>query len=85
MPGEFKQLRNDLLIFPVESDDALAQSLIESVDAVVDENDEGLWLEEIGRRDAQLRDGTATPKPVDQVMQEARAIFGWKSFRERRR
>jgi hypothetical protein len=83
MASEFERLREDLLNLPIESRSSFADVLIESLDQTVDE-DESLWLEEIGRRDAQVR-GSATPRPVDQVMRQARAIFGWKSFRERGR
>jgi hypothetical protein len=82
MAGEFERLGQDLLNVPIESRESLADVLIGSLDETVDEDVESLWLEEIGRRDAQFA-GSATPKPVDQVMREARAIFGWKSFRGR--
>lgn len=85
MAGEFERLKEDLLSLPIESRASLADVLIESLDETVDEDAASLWLEEIGRRDAQFRDGTATPKPVDQVMREARAILGWKTFRGRER
>lgn len=85
MASEVERLREELLDLPIESRGSLADVLIESLDENVDEDVASLWLEEIGRRDAQFRAGSATPKPVDQVMREARAIFGWKSFRGRER
>lgn len=83
MASEVERLREELLNLPIESRGSLADVLIESLDETVDEDVASLWLEEIGRRDAH-RAGSA-PKPVDQVMREARAIFGWKSFRGRAR
>lgn len=83
MAGEFERLRENLLNLPIESRESLADVLIESLGETVDEDVASLWLEEIGRRDAQVRADSATPKPVDQVMREARAILGWKSFRGR--
>lgn len=85
MASEFERLRGNLLKLPIESRASLADVLIESLDETVDEDAASLWLEEIGRRDAQFRAGAATPKPVDEVMREARAIFGWRSFRGRER
>jgi Putative addiction module component len=83
MASEVKRLKEDLLSLPVESRASLAAVLTESLGETLDDDAASLWLEEIGRRDARFRAGSATPKPVDQVMREARAIFGWKSFRER--
>ena len=77
MAGEFDRLREDLLSLPIESRASLADVLTESLDETLDE--------EIGRRDAQFRAGSAGPKPVDQVMREARAVLGWKSCRGRER
>jgi hypothetical protein len=85
MANEIGQSKKDLLSLPIESRTSLADVLTESLDETLDEDDASLWLEEIGRRDAQLRAGSATPKPVDQVMREARAILGWKSFGGRER
>ena len=67
---------------PIESRASLADVLTESLDETLDEDDALLWLDEIGRRDAQFRAVSATPKPVDQLMREARTILGWKSFRD---
>ena len=85
MASESKRLRDDVLSFPIESEGYPGDVFIESLDETVDEDAPSLWLEEIGRRDAQFGAGSLTPKPVDQVMREARAIFGWKSFRGRAR
>lgn len=84
MPTEFELIR-DLSELPEESRTSLADVLSESRDETVDEDAARLWLEEIGRRDAESRTGSATLKPVDQVMREARAILGWKTFRGRER
>jgi len=82
MAKEF-ELMQDALELPLESGTSLADIHVESRDET-DENAASLWLEEVGRN-AQFRGGSATPKPVDQVMREARAVFGWKSFRGRER
>ena len=72
MSTEFEKLKGDLLTLPVESRASLAHALIESLDDAVDDDAESLWMEEIGRRDAEIRAGTAKLKPLDQVLREAR-------------
>jgi len=75
MATEFDRLRDDLLTLPIESRASLAHALIESLDEVVDEDAEALWLDEIRRRDAEIRTGTAKLKPADQVFREARELL----------
>ena len=53
----------------------MAHALIESLDDSVDDDAESLWMEEIRRRDAEIRAGTAKLKPVDQVLREARELL----------
>ena len=61
MAGEFERLREDVLNLRIESRASLADILTESLDGTLDEDAATLWLEEIGRRDAQFRAGSATP------------------------
>ena len=75
MATEFEKLKGDLLTLPVESRASLAHALIESLDDAVDDDAESLWFEEIRRRDAEIRAGTAKLKPVDQVLREARELL----------
>ena len=70
--NELKKLEADLLALPIKSRASLARALIESLDETVDDNAEALWMEEIRRRDEDLRSGRANARPVDQVSQEAR-------------
>lgn len=72
MATEFEKLKGDLLTLPVESRASLAHALIESLDDAVDDDAESLWMDEIRRRDAEIRAGTANLKPLDQVLREAR-------------
>jgi hypothetical protein len=69
---EFEQLKEDLLALPVQSRASLAHALIESLDEDYDEDAETLWLDEIKRRDDEIRGGRAVLKPADQVLREAR-------------
>jgi hypothetical protein len=70
------ELLTNLSEIPGESRTSLADVVSESLDETVDEDEAArLWLEEIGRRDAE--------RPVDDVMRNARAMMGWKTFRGR--
>ena len=75
MATEFEKLKDNLLALPIESRASLAHALIESLDDTVDENAESLWMEEIRRRDAEIRSGTANLKPAEQVLREARELL----------
>ena len=75
MASEFEKLKGDLLTLPVESRALLAHALIESLDDGVDDDAESLWMDEIRRRDAEIRAGTAKLKPLDQVLREARELL----------
>jgi putative addiction module component len=75
MATEFEQLKDDLLMLPIESRASLAHALIASLDDTVDKDAEALWFEEIRRRDDEIRTGKAKLKPVDQVLSEARELL----------
>ena len=75
MATEFEQLKGDLLSLPIESRASLAQALIESLDDAIDDNAESLWLEEIRRRNNQIRTGEAKLKPADQALRKARELL----------
>lgn len=70
--NELKKLEADLLALPTNSRASLARALLESLDEAADDNAEALWVDEIRRRDEDLRNGIATAKPSDQVLREAR-------------
>ena len=73
MTRDVEQLRRKLQMRPTESRASLVDVGAASANDIDDEEAALLWLEEMGR-DA--------PKPVDQVMREAREAFAWKSFRK---
>ena len=75
MATELDQLKADLLTLPPESWAELAQSLVASLEETTDDDVEEVWLNEILRRDAELRAGTAKTKPADQVIREARDLL----------
>jgi hypothetical protein len=75
MATEFEKLKGDLLTLPLESRASLAHALIESLDDTAGDGAESLWMEEIYRRDAEIRAGTVKLKPLDQVLREARELL----------
>ena len=50
-------------------------TLIEDPDEIVSADAESLWFEEIRRRDAEIRAGTAKLKPAEQALREARELL----------
>ena len=66
MATEFERLKEDLLALPQESRASLASALIESLDEGVDADVESAWIEEIRRRDHEIRAGIAKLKPAEQ-------------------
>ncbi len=75
MATEFERLKEDLLTLPQESRASLASALIESLDEGVDADAESAWIEEIRRRDDEIRAGIAKLKPADQAIREARELL----------
>jgi len=72
MTIELEELKSELLTLPIQSRAWLAQTLIESLYEKTDADFTRLWLEEIRRRDSEIRNGVASCKPAAQVLQEAR-------------
>lgn len=70
--NELEKLQADLLDLPMNSRASLARALIESLDETADDDAEALWVEEIRRRDEDLRSGKASARPVDEVLRDAR-------------
>lgn len=75
MSAQLEQLRHDLLALPVEMRASLATTLIESLDESADVDAKSAWMEEIRRRDAEIRSGKAVLKPLDQVVREVRDLL----------
>jgi hypothetical protein len=50
-------------------------ALVKDPDETVDADAESLWFDEIRRRDAEIRAGTAKLKPAEQVLREARELL----------
>ena len=67
MTRESADLLKKALALPEEERAALAGSLMDSLDAVVDESAEAAWNQEIARRMEDLDSGKAKTIPWDQV------------------
>jgi len=69
---QFKKITSETLSLPTEERAELAEILIQSLDEKEDEDIRSAWLQEIRKRDREIRSGKAVLKPVDQVLREAR-------------
>jgi len=72
MTSDLERLKSELMALPPKSRALLAHTLIESLDEDADPDAEALWVEEIRRRDREIRTGVAKTKPADQVLREVR-------------
>jgi putative addiction module component (TIGR02574 family) len=63
MKRDSAKILEEALKLPIEARAALAGSLLESLDEVVDENVEAKWVDEINRRINDLNSGKAKAVP----------------------
>ena len=70
------ELKAEALRLSPEERAELASELLVSLDDLSEPEIERLWLEDAGRRDAALDDGTARAIPADEVFSFARARLG---------
>jgi putative addiction module component (TIGR02574 family) len=76
MTQEAQELLKKALALPDKERADLAGSLIESLDAAVDENAEAAWQEEIARRLEEVRSGKVKTISWDDVRQKGRTLLG---------
>lgn len=69
---EFEKITSHVLSLPNQRRAELAEILIQSLDEKEPNDIRSAWLMEIKRRDEEIRSGTASLKPADQVIREAR-------------
>jgi putative addiction module component (TIGR02574 family) len=67
MERTLEEIPTQALNLTVESRAALAKRLLDSLDDLSPDEVEHLWVEEAARRYQQLRDGTASSIPSDEV------------------
>jgi putative addiction module component (TIGR02574 family) len=72
MPREAAQILHEALALPPEARAALADSLLDSLDAEVDPDAERAWREEIEQRAASIDAGTAILIPWEEVQARLR-------------
>ena len=76
MMQEAQELLKKALALPDKERADLAGSLIESLDAAVDENAEAAWQEEIARRLEEVRSGKVKTISWDDVQRKGRTLLG---------
>ena len=75
MTQEAAELLKKALALPAPERADLASTLIDSLDATVDENVEAAWQEEIRQRIDDLRSGKVTAIPWEDVREKARTLL----------
>jgi putative addiction module component (TIGR02574 family) len=75
MTREVAELLKRALALPVEERANLANTLIDSLDATVDEDVEIAWQEEVRRRIDDLRSGRVNVIPWEEVREKARTLL----------
>ena len=70
-------LEAEALKLPVTDRARLAETLVESLDALTDEENRRLWTEEARRRDAELDADPSRGRPAEDVFRDARARLRW--------
>ncbi|PYQ31333.1 MAG: addiction module antitoxin RelB [Acidobacteria bacterium] len=67
MERKLEEIASEALQMSIESRAALAKRLLDSLDDLNPDEYEQLWVEEAARRYQQLKAGTATSTPSEQV------------------
>ena len=70
-----EQIEQELLKLPTADRARLAERLIASLDD--DAEVEAAWIEEVQRRDEELRSGAVKAIPLEDALTTIRARFGW--------
>ena len=70
-----EQIEQELLRLPAAERARLAEKLIASLDE--DSEVEAAWIEEVRRRDDELKSGTVAAIPAEDALRSLRARFGW--------
>lgn len=73
MSPDLKECEIQALRLPVDERAALAEHLIESLDALDDAENERLWVEEAERRYHEYRQGRVLSKPAADAIRDTRA------------
>lgn len=76
MSEDVSDLLKRALALPVEARAALAGSLLDSLDDIVDEDAESAWEKEISRRVTELKAGKVATIPWQEIRQRLSAKLG---------
>jgi putative addiction module component (TIGR02574 family) len=71
-----QQIEADLLKLEPSARAMLAEKLLQSLEALTDEEIEKLWVAEALRRHEELETGKASSKPAEDVFRDARKRIG---------
>ena len=75
MSTRMEELALELLSLPAKTRGELALRLIRSLEEEETPEVEGRWLEEIRRRDAEIREGKVECIPAEDVLRRARELL----------
>jgi putative addiction module component (TIGR02574 family) len=75
MITDFTEIENSALELNEKQRADLAKRLIYSLDEHVDENVEQAWIDEVSRRKEEIKSGTVTPVPGEEVHNAARKLL----------
>lgn len=70
---DLPDLELEALKLPVADRARLAETLLQSLDTLTEEENRRLWIEEARRRDAELDADPSLGRPADEVFAKARA------------
>jgi putative addiction module component (TIGR02574 family) len=76
MAPDLKECEASALMLPPSERAALAERLIESLDALDDSETERLWVEEAERRYHAYRQGRLPARPADEAVRDALTRLG---------
>ena len=76
MQRNLEDIASEALQMNVEARAALAKRLLDSLDELTPEENERLWVQEAARRYKQLKAGTASSFPSDEVFARLEARTG---------
>lgn len=70
-----ERLIAELEALPVEAQAEIARRLLQTLKGQIDPEVEAAWDEELTRREAEIRNGTASGIPLDDVLAELREKY----------
>lgn len=75
MSPELDEILEKAMRLPVEAREALAASLFESLDQVIDEDVDSAWQQEIAKRIKDIQSGQVKTVPWEEVKKRGRSLL----------